>query len=174
MLPVYMANNFATLLGGGRPLDGGRLFFDGKRVLGDHKTVNGFVLGTLGGMAVAVLQAVIAPSLAPYLPGTAASYPFLAMPPAAIVALPLGALAGDAVKSFFKRRLGIPGGARWPVADQLDFVLGAWVLCFMVSPGWFAACFTPAVMLVIIIMTFPLQYFHNVIAVALGKKKVRW
>lgn len=174
MLPVYMANNFATLLGGGRPLDAGRQFFDGQRILGDHKTVKGFLLGTLGGIAIAVVQVIVSPSIAPYLSGTAAEYPFLDIPLAAIVALPLGALAGDAVKSFFKRRFGVASGARWPVADQLDFVLGAWVLCFVASPGWFAACFTPVVMLIIIVITFPLQYFHNTIAVMLGKKKVRW
>jgi CDP-2,3-bis-(O-geranylgeranyl)-sn-glycerol synthase len=174
MVPAYMANNCATLLGGGRPLDGGRYFSDGRRILGDHKTVNGFVLGTLGGITVAILQAIAVPAVAVYLPGTADAYPFLSMPIAVMVAIPLGALAGDAVKSFFKRRLGVPSGARWPVADQLDFVLGAWALGFLASPGWFLACFTPLSMLFIVLITFPLQYFHNSVAVALGKKKVRW
>lgn len=174
MLPVYMANNFATLLGGGRPLDAGRLFFDGKRILGDNKTVNGFVLGTLGGIIIVVLQVIAAPSLAPYLSSPATGYSFLAPPLVVIIALPLGALAGDAVKSFFKRRLGVESGARWRIADQLDFVLGAWALCFVASPGWFIACFTPMVMLLIVVITFPLQYFHNTIAVVLGKKNVRW
>jgi CDP-2,3-bis-(O-geranylgeranyl)-sn-glycerol synthase len=174
MLPVYMANNFATLLGGGRPLDTGRLFVDGKRILGNNKTVNGFALGTLGGIAVAVLQVIVAPSLSPYLSGPTTGYSFLAPPPVVIIALPLGALAGDAVKSFFKRRLGVASGARWRIADQLDFVLGAWALCFVANPGWFVACFTPMIMLIIVVITFPLQYFHNTIAVALGRKKVRW
>lgn len=136
--------------------------------------MNGFVLGTLGGITVAVLQVIAAPAIMPYLSGPAVDYPFLVVPLAAIVALPLGALAGDVVKSFFKRRFGVASGARWPVADQLDFVFGAWVLCFVASPGWFMACFTPMVMLIIIVITFPLQYFHNTIAVWLGKKKVRW
>jgi CDP-2,3-bis-(O-geranylgeranyl)-sn-glycerol synthase len=174
MLPVYMANNFATLLGGGRPLDMGRHFIDGKRILGDNKTAKGFFLGTLGGIVVALLQMVIAPWLAPHLTGITADTTFLYMPVAAVTALPLGALAGDAVKSFFKRRLGLPGGAMLPVADQLDFVLGSWVLCYAVCPAWFAGSFTLPVMIIIVIITFPLQLFHNTIAVALGKKKVRW
>jgi len=40
----------------------------------------------------------------------------------------LGAMTGDAVKSFFKRRRGIPPGARWLPADQLDFIVGALLL----------------------------------------------
>jgi CDP-diglyceride synthetase len=34
-------------------------------------------------------------------------------------------MTGDAVKSFFKRRLGITPGKSWFPFDQLDFVLGA-------------------------------------------------
>jgi CDP-2,3-bis-(O-geranylgeranyl)-sn-glycerol synthase len=174
MLPAYTANNCATLLGGGRPLDGGRSFIDGRRILGDHKTVNGLVLGTTGGTVMAVVQVIAAPWLAPLASQIAPGSPFLAIPPAAMVALPLGALLGDAAKSFVKRRIGMASGARWPVADQLDFVLGAWALCLVAAPAWFTACFTLPVMAVIIVITFPLQYFHNTIAVWLGKKKVRW
>ena len=49
-------------------------------------------------------------------------------------ALGFGALAGDAVKSFFKRRLKIAPGKSWPVFDQIDFVLGALIAAsFFVS-----------------------------------------
>jgi CDP-2,3-bis-(O-geranylgeranyl)-sn-glycerol synthase len=37
----------------------------------------------------------------------------------------IGAGPGDAVKSFFKRRLGICPGVPWLGFDQLDFFLGA-------------------------------------------------
>lgn len=170
MIPAYAANNCATLLGGGSPLDSGRNFPDGKRWLGDHKTVRGFVLGTLGGIFVGAGQLIIAPYLAIF---TGANI-IPALLPAAIVALPLGALIGDAVKSFFKRRIGVPSGAMLPVADQLDFVLGAWALCFLAAPAWFIDTFSLQVLIVIIIVTIPLQLIHNLIAVALGKKKVPW
>lgn len=39
----------------------------------------------------------------------------------------LGTGVGDAVKSFFKRRVGIAPGASWPVFDQLDFFAGAFL-----------------------------------------------
>ena len=59
MLPVYTANNCATLFGGGPPLDGGKYFYDGKRILGDNKTYKGFILGTLGGIIAGVLLAIL-------------------------------------------------------------------------------------------------------------------
>ena len=37
----------------------------------------------------------------------------------------IGALGGDAVKSFFKRRLGIATGTSWFPYDQVDYILGA-------------------------------------------------
>ena len=48
----------------------------------------------------------------------------------------LGTGVGDAVKSFFKRRVGIAPGASWPVLDQLDFFAGAYlfVLALHVPP----------------------------------------
>ncbi len=167
MLPAYAANNCATLFGGGRPLDGGRSFFDGKRILGDHKTIGGFFFGVLGGICMGIVQVFAAPYLAAYF-----SVP--AMPLAIIVAMPFGALAGDAVKSFFKRRLGVDSGAMLPVADQLDFVIGALVLGFIAAPQWYLASFTVPIVATIVLMTFPLQLFHNMVAVALGKKKVLW
>lgn len=36
------------------------------------------------------------------------------------------------MKSFFKRRTGVPPGGSWIPADQLDFVIGALVLMLLV------------------------------------------
>jgi CDP-2,3-bis-(O-geranylgeranyl)-sn-glycerol synthase len=167
MLPAYTANNCATLFGGGRPLDGGMRFFDGKRILGDHKTLGGFFFGVLGGVCMGIVQVFAAPYLSPFFSAPA-------IPAAVIVAMPLGALAGDAVKSFFKRRLGMESGAMLPVADQLDFIIGALVLSLVAAPAWFLASYTVTILVIIVLMTFPLQLFHNMVAVALGKKKVLW
>ncbi len=35
LLPAYTPNNFAVLFGGGTPIDLGKKFIDGKRILGD-------------------------------------------------------------------------------------------------------------------------------------------
>jgi CDP-diglyceride synthetase len=44
----------------------------------------------------------------------------------------LGTGIGDAVKSFFKRRIDIAPGASWPVFDQLDFFAGAYAFVSLV------------------------------------------
>jgi CDP-2,3-bis-(O-geranylgeranyl)-sn-glycerol synthase len=47
----------------------------------------------------------------------------------------IGIVAGDHLKSFFKRRIPIPPGERWWPFDQLDFVAGGLVaVSFLV--GW--------------------------------------
>lgn len=45
-----------------------------------------------------------------------------------------GALAGDLIKSFFKRQLSIPEGKDWIPFDQIDFVLGAIASSFFIAP----------------------------------------
>jgi len=46
----------------------------------------------------------------------------------------LGALVGDSVKSFFKRRVDIAPGESWLFFDQLDFFLGASLFVWTVQP----------------------------------------
>ena len=46
VVPAYMANGFALLLGGGKPLDCGKKFSDGRRIFGEGKTVKGCLLYT--------------------------------------------------------------------------------------------------------------------------------
>ena len=62
-----------------------------------------------------------------------------------ITLLAVGALLGDLVKSFFKRRFGKERGSKWPVADQYDLVVGAFVLLLIFDPSWlFAKVTLPA------------------------------
>jgi CDP-2,3-bis-(O-geranylgeranyl)-sn-glycerol synthase len=49
----------------------------------------------------------------------------------------LGAMTGDLVASFAKRRLGIPRGRPAPLLDQLDFIIGMFVfLSFVIALKW--------------------------------------
>ena len=126
-VPAYLANMSPVLVRGwfqrlATPIDGGR-FFRGKRILGDHKTWRGLLVGIVVGTATYELQRLLhatgfATGLAlldyadhPVLPG------FL---------MGLGTGVGDAVKSFFKRRLDIAPGGSWIGFDQLDFMVGAY------------------------------------------------
>ncbi len=44
----------------------------------------------------------------------------------------LGAIGGDLIKSFFKRKIGIQAGESWVPWDQIDYVLGAIILTYFV------------------------------------------
>jgi len=166
MLPAYVPNNAAVLLGGGPPIDGGRTL-GGRRLLGDGKTWRGTVAGVLAGILVALgLDAATAGARS----ATGIALP--AFPPAVAVALPAGAMAGDVVASFLKRRLGRARGAAVPGLDQLDFVAGALVAAAAVDAGWVRATFLddPTVLLVVVVVTPLLHVLTNVAAYALGLK----
>jgi len=84
------------------PLDGGATLRDGSRLLGDHKTWRGLIVGTLAcGVAANLLQ-----------------YPLLLG-----MAFGLLSLAADTASSFIKRRLQLPPGAEIPGVDQLPEAL---------------------------------------------------
>ena len=115
MAPAYVANMLPPLVkywsGWNRPIS--------QRWLGSHKTVMGFAAGLLGAFAVTFVQYVIAG-------GTC-----IVVDDAWVglgLRFGLGAMGGDCVKSFFKRRLQIAPGRAWIPFDQLDFVVGALIL----------------------------------------------
>jgi CDP-2,3-bis-(O-geranylgeranyl)-sn-glycerol synthase len=166
MLPAYVPNPVAAALGGGRPIDGGRNFRDGKRILGDGKTWRGFITGVIAGILVGLLElAVQGTGALPMLP----SHTVLT-----VILFSVGALLGDMTKSFFKRRLGIKSGDQWIIADQYDLVAGAFVLTAIFSPEWIISTITPLMALWIIIVTPILHKTANVIGYLAGVKKVPW
>jgi CDP-2,3-bis-(O-geranylgeranyl)-sn-glycerol synthase len=127
-VPAYLANMSPVLVrrwfvGLATPIDGGRTF-RGRRVLGDHKTWRGLLTGVVVGPAVLALQGLL--YRAGYLHGLA----LIDYGSASLwlgVLMGLGTLIGDAVKSFFKRQIGIAPGASWLGFDQLDFFVGAYL-----------------------------------------------
>jgi len=166
MLPAYLPNSAAAVLGGGRPVDGGRTFRDGKRIFGDGKTWRGLSLGILAGILIGSVQI-----------GVREYFGLLTLPELTypvVVILAAGALLGDLVKSFFKRRLGKERGAEWLVVDQYDFVIGAFVLLLLLQYEWVVATVTPVIVLWIIIMTPLLHRVVNIIGYLAGVKDVPW
>ncbi|MDD1657013.1 MAG: CDP-2,3-bis-(O-geranylgeranyl)-sn-glycerol synthase [Methanomicrobiales archaeon] len=166
MLPSYVPNPAAVILGGGIPIDGGRLHADGNRLLGDGKTVRGLLLGILAGVLVGSVQILLqTQGLPEFLPRhTLLSVSLLAT----------GALAGDLVKSYFKRRRGIPQGQKWPVADQYDFVAGALLLTLAGAPAWVLSNITIPIFLWILVLTPLLHRAVNLLGYSLGVKDVPW
>jgi predicted MPP superfamily phosphohydrolase len=81
-----------------RPLDGGRLWLDGRPVFGPHKTVRGVLTSIIGGTAVFHLF----------------NMPWWATAAAAVLAM-----TGDLLSSFIKRRFSLGSGANVVVLDQI-------------------------------------------------------
>ncbi len=168
MLPAYLPNNCAVLFGGGTPLDFGRTFQDGRRMLGDGKTFRGTIAGTVCGIFIGLGLNLIAPSLG--LPTFGTGWGQLPV----LIGLSFGAMLGDIVAAFFKRRLGLKRGAQLFVVDQLDFVIGAWVLTLILAPEWFMENFTPAIIIIVLIITPILHRLTNIIGYRIGAKREPW
>lgn len=168
MLPAYVPNNVAVLLGGGPPIDGGRTW-RGARLLGEGKTWRGLAAGTLAGLVLAMALTAVAPTVSGVI-----GVPLAGFPLGAAIALPAGAMLGDLAASFVKRRAGRPRGASVPVLDQLDFAVGAVVLGFALAPGWAVVTFTPAVLVAVAVITPVLHLLTNGIGYVLGLKREPW
>ena len=154
MLPAYCANMAPPFVkywhGWNRAIN--------RAYLGDHKTVAGFALGIAAGIVTAFLQSFV-------------EFTSLWRPEdwfAVGLMMGAGAMCGDAIKSFFKRRIGIVPGARWIPADQLDFVIGALIpLSIIVSLGWTDVLF-------ILTFTFVADIAVNHAAFHVGVRDTRW
>ncbi len=168
MLPAYVPNNVAVVVGGGPPIDGGRTW-GGRRLLGDGKTWRGTAGGWLAGVALAVGLNAIRPGLSAGVGITLPRFPLVAA-----LALPLGAMLGDIAASFLKRRTGRERGAPLPGVDQLDFVVGALFLTFITAPDWFLDTFTLPVAVTVFVVTPVLHVATNAIAYGLGLKDEPW
>jgi CDP-2,3-bis-(O-geranylgeranyl)-sn-glycerol synthase len=166
MLPAYLPNPVAALLGGGPPVDGGRNFSDGKRILGDGKTFRGLFLGIAAGIGIGLLQIRLSGA---YGLENIPVHTFMS-----VTLLATGALLGDLCKSFFKRRFGKERGAKWPVADQYDLVAGALLLTLVINPSWILAYITLPVFIFILILTPVLHRTVNIIGYYMGVKEVPW
>jgi CDP-2,3-bis-(O-geranylgeranyl)-sn-glycerol synthase len=171
MLPAYLPNNLAVLFGGGKPLDFGKNFRDGRRILGDGKTFRGTIAGALGGVAAGLLLSAVASTWPDRgLPQFGSGDELLMV----LMGLSLGAMAGDVIASFFKRRMGMERGASLFLVDQLDFVLGSWALTYLLAPRWFSQNFTPEIILIVLIVTPILHRATNVIGYKIKAKKEPW
>lgn len=123
MVPVF----FAKVPFLGTPIDFNKKLF-GSPIFGSHKTYRGFLVGVIFAVATVFLQKLVYPTpegytLVDYSEVNAWQLGFL---------MGFGALGGDLVKSFFKRRLKIPSGWAWAPFDQIDWIIGAVLLSSIV------------------------------------------
>jgi len=157
IFPAYCANGAPVIFGGGKPIDLGRNFLDGKPIFGSHKTIRGFIIGLAIGALVGWAQEAIAPNAG--LPKGNALLGFF---------LSLGALIGDLLGSFLKRRLDLKPGAPLPILDQIDFVLIALLFGVLVEPPSLTSA------LIILALTGPIHLLVNVVAYLLRLKETPW
>lgn len=171
ILPAYFANSIPVLLGGGAPMDFGKKLSDGRRIFGDGKTWRGFFAGVLAGVAVGAAQGLL-------LPGSAWDlYPHFAFGLSGSAAyvlsgflLGLGAMVGDLLGSFIKRRQGLERGAPSLITDQLFFLVFAILFSYPLAFPWL----TLEAVAFLAFLTYFVHSGANIIANRLGLKSVPW
>ncbi|MBW9220308.1 CDP-2,3-bis-(O-geranylgeranyl)-sn-glycerol synthase [Methanothermococcus sp. SCGC AD-155-N22] len=165
ILPAYVANAGACIFGGGTPVDLGKYFLDGRRILGNGVTYRGFFFGLLCGCITATLEGIL---INLDLLGTPEFHYNLFKWMYVGFFLSLGALFGDMVGSFIKRRLGIEQGKPAPLLDQLDFVVFAILFAYPFAP------ITLDMIITILIITPVIHLSGNIVAYLLGIKSMWW
>lgn len=132
-VPMYVANMAPVLVKKvpllDVPIDHGRTW-RGKPIFGSHKTYRGFVIGILCAVIVASAQKAL------FMGGVWTNLSVMDLSivsaPALGFLLGFGALAGDAVESFFKRQVGIAPGKSWIFFDQVDYIVGGLALVSLI------------------------------------------
>ncbi len=171
MLPAYVSNLSGLAFGGGKPIDGGKNYKDGRRLIGNGVTWKGFMNGTILGTCVGVLLGIIGTyfgDLSALTGGIIDLHVYGSVFGGLILGflMAFGALFGDLVGSFIKRRMGLQSGQPAPFMDQLDFVLGALVFALlMVRISW-------GLFVIIVLLSLILHLGANTIAYLLGIKDV--
>lgn len=165
MIPSYLPNSSAVIFQGEKPIDFGKNFIDNNRILGDGKTIRGFLGGSLCGTLVGVFQIYLSKYV---------GLPNFNKQVTIVAALAIGALFGDILFSFIKRRLNLKRGHPFPLVDQIDFLIGSVFLVRFIFPEWFFQTFTLDLLLIIFILTPVLHVFINFLAYKIGKKEEPW
>lgn len=140
MLPCYIANMAPVFA---RRRGQHPIWLKG---LGSHKTLEGFIAGIFAGTFIGLLQGNL---LAGFLLG-------------------FGAMLGDSIKSFFKRKIGIKPGMPWIPIDQMDFAIGGLALAA------FIRTFSWQEYLLILAVTVTGHIFINHLAFWLGIRREKW
>ena len=171
-LAAWIANATPVLGGGGRPIDGGRYFRDGRRILGNGKTIRGFIVGVFFGTLTGVGQFLVAPYLRPILAQFVTITPEMdyvlgiSIPVAFL--LSVGALTGDVVGSFIKRRVNVKSGDPSPFLDQIGFIVMALIFAFpLMMPS-------PIFVIILTLTTLGIHWLSNALGYLLGLKKNPW
>ena len=158
-IPMYLCNSMALVFGGGRPIDLGKNMPDRKRIFGDGKTVKGAVAGIAIATLAAFVLSLVFPETSIFIKADYTTYGFL---------LAIGTIAGDMTASFAKRRTCIERGRSVLFLDQLDFLVGGFIVG--------ALLVTPTALEVVFLLAFTMlaHGLGNRLAFEAKIKKVPW
>ncbi|MBN1940700.1 MAG: CDP-2,3-bis-(O-geranylgeranyl)-sn-glycerol synthase [Candidatus Diapherotrites archaeon] len=159
--PLYITNGCALLFGGKTPMDLNTKFIDNKPLLGPGKTFKGSIRGILCGTIASAALFFALPILSTP-EGFGANYILLGF------LLSLGAVIGDILASFLKRRFDLERGKSVFLLDQLDFIVGGIALAAII----YVPSIVEIALLVVLTPTFHL--LGNFIAFKTKKKQVPW
>jgi len=161
LLPIYAANAVPVVLGGGAPLDFGLKLPDQERLLGDSKTVRGFLAGILAGT-------IVAGAISLYYP-----LPFFADQKIQFIAGALasvGTMGGDALGSLIKRRFKVGSGKPF-ILDSIFFLILSLLFVFPLADLRLYEIGNVAFFVALTLVLHPLT---NMIANKAGLKNVPW
>lgn len=122
VFPIFAAN-IPLLKKYTAPMDFGKSW-RGKRILGDHKTWRGMIVGIIAATLTLWIQQLLIGQF-----GWFADFQnrvdYTVLPTLVVGPLfAIGALGGDALESFFKRQFNIKPGDGWFPFDQIDYIIG--------------------------------------------------
>ena len=126
MAPIVFRKSFKKLA---VPIDLGKTY-KGRRILGDNKTLRGYIMGIVSSIVVIYIQKWL--YAYPFFQNLSFvdynNYNMLLLG----FLIGFGVLFGDTVESFIKRRLSIAPGKPFVPWDQIDSVIGAIVFIYPV------------------------------------------
>lgn len=138
--PILAASVFKDW--GAHPLDGGRLLADGRRLLGDSKTWRGFLL-------------------APLITGLVALA--LSLPASIGVTVGVGAMLGDLLSSFCKRRLRMASSSMALGLDQIpEALLPLLLVAEQLNLSWSAIGWTIISFIVVELLISPIFFWLGI------------
>lgn len=168
LLPAYFSNSSGLIFGGGKPVDLGKSDSNGTRWIGDGVTWKGLIAGTIVGTLTGAIQGYFGGELL-IIFGEYIKTPIaVGLTNGVLIGflLGFGALLGDAIGSFLKRRLGIGRGKPAPILDQIDFLIVALILTHPIVH------FNLYFVLIAIVLTLIIHLIANTGAYLLGIKDV--
>ena len=167
MLPAYFANMAPVIVKKinilNLPIDFNKKISN-KPLFGKNKTFRGLVFGVLFAIIIAYIQFIFYNNnfLSDFALTDYSNWLLLGF------LMGFGAIFGDLVKSFVKRRLNYEPGKPFVPWDQTDFVIGALIFVFPL------VTLSISKIIIIIILSFVLHIIVNHLAFYTGVRKEKW